>query len=133
MSISRRRFLEAAAVTTLAANAAEEGAMPARVLGRTGVRVSILGFGCGSRLLMYKEEQKGVEALNRALDLGINYIDTASAYGEGVSEQWVGTIMKSRRKGVFLVTKVDQRKGDQAQRSIESSLNRLQTGQVDLI
>jgi len=136
MNISRRQFLEAAAVTSLAATAATgsgKNGMPTRVLGRTGARVSILGFGCGSRLLMYKEEEKGVEALNRGLDLGINYVDTAAAYGDGVSEQWVGTVMKSRRKGVFLVTKVEQRKGDEAERFIESSLKRLQTSQVDVI
>ena len=120
----------------LAANttfAAEEGAMPTRILGRTGQRVSILGLGCGSRLLMYKDEEKGVAAINRALDLGINYVDTAYSYGDGLSETWVGKVMKARRKGVFLVTKVEPRKGDQAMRIIEGSLKRLQTSQVDLI
>ena len=56
---------------------------------------------------MYKEEEKGQAALNRALDLGINYVDTAYSYGDGVSETWVGGVMKQRRKGVFLVTKVE--------------------------
>ncbi len=107
--------------------------MPTRVLGRTGQRVSILGIGCGSRLLMYKDEEKAHAALNRALDLGINYVDTAYSYGDGVSETWVGEVMKSRRKGVFLVTKVERRKGDEALRIIEGSLQRLQTDHLDLI
>jgi aryl-alcohol dehydrogenase-like predicted oxidoreductase len=135
MSISRRRFLETAAASSLAASSAlgAEGAMPTRVLGRTGQRVSILGIGCGSRLLMYKDAEKGRAALNRALDLGINYVDTAFSYGDGVSETWVGEVMKQRRKGVFLVTKVERRKGDEALKIIEGSLRRLQTDHVDLI
>ena len=60
---------------------------------------------------MYKEEEKAHQALNRALDLGITYVDTAYAYGDGVSETWVGGVMKQRRKGVFLVTKVQVRDG----------------------
>src|SRR5579871_242316 len=131
MSISRRTFLEAAAVASVLK--AEEGAMPTRVLGRTGQRVSILGLGCGSRLLMYKEEEKAHAALNKALDLGITYVDTAYAYGDGVSETWVGGVMKKRRKGVFLVTKVQVRNGDEAMKIVEGSLKRLQTDHLDLI
>ena len=107
--------------------------MPTRVLGRTGQRVSILGLGCGSRLLMYKDEERGHTALNKALDLGITYVDTAFSYGDGVSETWVGGVMKTRRKGVFLVTKVEKRNGDEALRIIEGSLKRLQTDHLDLI
>jgi len=117
----------------LAAKTAAGGSgMPTRVLGRTGARVSILGFGCGSRFLMYKEEQ-ALEALNRALDLGITYVDTAAEYGDGVSEEWVGKVLKTRRKGIWLATKVEPRKGDDALRAIEASLKRLQTSQVDLL
>jgi aryl-alcohol dehydrogenase-like predicted oxidoreductase len=135
MSVTRRSFLETAAASGLAVAAlgAETGAMPTRVLGRTGQRVSILGLGCGSRLLMYNEEEKAHAALNKALDLGINYVDTAFGYGDGKSETWVGGVMKSRRKGVFLVTKVQPRNGDEAMRIVEGSLKRLQTDQVDLI
>jgi hypothetical protein len=135
MSFTRRSFLETAAASGIAAAAlsAETGTMPTRVLGRTGQRVSILGLGCGSRLLMYMEEEKGQAALNKALDLGINYVDTAFLYGDGQSETWVGGVMKSRRQGVFLVTKVNRREGDEALRIIEGSLKRLQTDHVDLV
>lgn len=98
--------------------------MPARILGRTGVRVSILGFGCGSRFMMYKEEDKAIAALHRALDFGINYVDTAASYGNGRSEEWVGKALQGR-EGVFLVTKVSPRKADDAMRVIESSLKKL--------
>lgn len=135
MALSRRHFLEAAAASPLAAFAAvdKKTGMPQRVLGKTGARVSVVAFGCGSRFLAYKEEDKALEALNRALDLGITYVDTAFGYGNGVSETRVGKIMKTRRKEVWLATKVQRRGGDDAMRIIEGSLKRLQTDQLDLI
>src|SRR5262249_49023206 len=107
--------------------------LPTRTLGKTGVNVSILAFGGGSRFLMYKDEDKALEALNRAFDLGITYMDTAYGYGDGKSEERVGKVMKTRRKGIFLATKINARKGDEAQRILERSMKRLQTDQVDLI
>jgi uncharacterized protein len=138
MNISRRHFLETAALTGAAAtlaSGAEAGAsaIPTRVLGQTGARVSILAFGCGSRFLMYKEEDQALEALNHGLDLGITYVDTAYSYGNGLSETRVGKVIKSRRKGLFIATKVQARGGDEAMRIIEGSLKRLQTDQIDLI
>jgi predicted aldo/keto reductase-like oxidoreductase len=106
--------------------------MPKRVLGRTGAEVSILAFGSGSRFLLYSEED-GLKALNRALDLGITYVDTAYAYGKGLSEERVGKVMKTRRKEVFLATKVPDRNGEQALRTFEGSLKRLETDHVDLL
>ncbi len=132
MKISRRDFLGTAAVTGATALTAAD-AMPTRILGRTGARVSILAMGGGSRFLMYKDEDKALEALNRAFDLGITYMDTAYSYGNGLSEERVGKVMKTRRKGVFLATKIDARKGDEAQRIIEGGLKRMQTDQLDLI
>ncbi|HSB13777.1 MAG TPA: aldo/keto reductase [Bryobacteraceae bacterium] len=131
MNVSRREFLGALAATT--AVGAEGNALPTRVLGKTGQKVSILAFGCGSRFLMYKDEDASVEALNRALDLGITYVDTAYGYGRGVSEQRVGKVMKTRRQGIFLATKVQDRKGDDAMRTFEGSLKRLQVDHVDLL
>src|SRR5450755_1681673 len=132
MRISRRDFLGTAAITGATAFAATDS-MPTRVLGRTGARVSILAMGGGSRFLMYRDEDKALAALNRAFDLGINYMDTAYSYGNGLSEERVGKVMKDRRKGIFLATKIDARKGDEAQRILEGSLKRLQTDHLDLI
>src|ERR1700726_985472 len=111
MKLSRRDFLGTAALTTVAARAAT-GDMPTRVLGRTGARVSILAMGGGSRFLMYQDEDKALEALNRAFDLGITYMDTAFGYGNGLSETRVGKVMAVRRKkdGIFLATKIEARK-----------------------
>jgi uncharacterized protein len=107
--------------------------LPGRTLGRTGIKVPILGFGGGSRFLMYKEEDKASEALNRAIDLGITYIDTAHSYGDGKSEERVGRVMTTRRKEVVLATKIAGRTADQARRQIELSLKRLSTDHLDVL
>src|SRR5258708_30203453 len=60
-------------------------------------------------------------------------MDTAYGYGNGVSETRVGKVMKTRRKGLFLATKINKRGGDEAMRVLEGSMKRLQTDQVDLI
>ena len=130
--LSRRKFLErfAAGTATLPLfKGVAEGAaraLPHRVLGRTGASVSILAFGCGSRFLMYEEEEK-------ALDLGITYLDTAYAYGDGKSETRVGKVMATRRKEVFLATKIPDRTRDDFRRRLDGSLKRLQTDHVDLV
>jgi predicted aldo/keto reductase-like oxidoreductase len=141
MSISRRRFMESAALGTLAASkvagAATESEpvthLPTRILGRTGARVSILAFGGGSRFLSYGTDEAAVEAVNRALDLGITYLDTAFGYANGTSETRIGMVMATRRKSVFLTTKIADRNGDEAARRIEGSLKRLQTDHLDNI
>jgi predicted aldo/keto reductase-like oxidoreductase len=142
--ISRRQFLEnvglgAAAGSSLLLLKDVAGALPAsgqiptRTLGRTGEKVSILAFGCGSRFLMYKEEDAATEILNRAIDMGISYLDTAYAYGDGASETRVGKVMASRRKDVWLATKIPDRTRDDFMRRLEASLKRLNTDHVDLV
>lgn len=134
MSISRRKFIEWAAIATIAAKAATPSTIPMRAFGKTGARVSILAFGCGSRFLAYKEEDQALAALNHALDAGVNYIDTAASYGDGLSEQRVGKVLQARgRKGLWLTTKVEPRNGDEAMRIIERSLKNLQVDYVDLL
>ncbi len=131
--VSRRNFIGAAALGSVAASSGlGADGVPKRLLGRTGARVSIVAFGAGSRFLQYDEAQ-GIAALNHALDLGINYIDTAYAYGNGESERRVGKVMKTRRQEVFLATKVADRDADKAMRTIEGSLERLGTDHVDLL
>lgn len=139
MAVSRRSFLSTTTATAAAAAASALAApakslpMPKRKLGRTGAEVSAIAFGCGSRLLAYESMEKGIEALNRGIDQGITYIDTAYGYGNGKSETWVGEVMKTRRKQVWLATKIDKRDTDGAMRVIEGSLKRLQTDHVDLM
>lgn len=140
--LTRRHFLGGAVVAAAGCqtgiqSASETGGpaslLPARPLGRTGVNPSILALGCGSRLGMYGEEEKGVEAVTLALDLGITYLDTAQSYGGGNSETWVGKAIRHRRDEVFLATKVAVRGYDEALRETEKSLERLQTDRIDLL
>jgi uncharacterized protein len=138
---SRREFLEigtAAGASALLLQGAASAhppsqTLPSRTLGRTGATVSILAFGCGSRFLMYKNEDSAIEILTRAIDLGITYLDTAYAYGDGESESRVGKVMASRRKEVWLATKIPDRTRDGFLRRLEGSLKRLQTDHVDLV
>ncbi len=136
MELSRRQFLQATAVGAVVAPSLGAGAatkLPARPFGKTGLDVSILGFGSGSRFLMYGDEEKALEALGRALDLGITYIDTAHSYGDGKSEERIGKLMGARRGQVTLATKLSARKADDARRQIELSLKRLQTDRLDVL
>jgi len=144
--LTRREFLETsglaagavAALPTLrpplAKDAALASKLPHRTLGRTGQSVSILAFGCGSRFLMYPEEQASA-VLNQAIDSGIDYFDTAVSYGDGESERRVGRVMATRRNEVFLATKIPGRSRtcDAALKEVEASLKRLQTDQIDLV
>lgn len=148
MKISRRHFIGTTALGSLAvrslmaapahpptgAEPAGETAIPTRVLGKTGARVSILAMGAGSRFLMYKEDDQAIEAMQRALDLGITYIDTSDDYGKDyLSERRVGQAIKGRRGGIFLATKLSNRDGAQARRIVEESLKALQVDHVDLL
>lgn len=140
--LSRRKFLERIGLGTAAGVSysllkdvahAENPPLPSRTLGRTGAKVSILAFGCGSRFLMYEEESKALAALNHAIDLGITYVDTAYSYGDGKSESRVGQVMASRRKDVWLATKIPDRTRDEFMRRLEGSLKRLRVDHVDLL
>ncbi|MDQ3318086.1 MAG: aldo/keto reductase, partial [Actinomycetota bacterium] len=80
-----------------------------RKLGRTGLEVSEIGYGAwgiaGDAWLGAKDEES-LKALNRAVDLGLNFIDTALAYGEGHSERLVGKILAERSETIHVATKV---------------------------
>ena len=119
--------------TPLLATSVSATRLPVRAFGRTGLKVPILGFGSGSRFLMYEQEDKALEALNHAIDLGITYIDTAQSYGNGKSEERVGKVMASRRKEVTLATKIPGRTAEEGRRQIELSLKRLQTDRLDVV
>src|SRR3990172_2229381 len=81
--------------------------MKYRVLGRTGLQVSEIGFGCGAvgGLIIRAPLKERLTAVNRALELGINYFDTAAAYGNGQSEENLGEVLKSVKPNLILATK----------------------------
>lgn len=115
--------------------------MEYRTLGKTGLRVSALSFGCGTvgGLIIREEPRTRVRAVARAVEAGINYFDTASMYGDGQSEQNLGQVFNELKPNVYVGTKVRLRADERSdlrgaiQRSVEASLTRLGREQVDLI
>ncbi len=105
--------------------------LPKRELGNTGEQVSILGLG-GFHLLEVSDAEATV-FINRYLDEGGNYVETAAEYGAGESERKIGLVMRERREECFLVTKCHIRDRKGAGKTIEESLRRLQTDHVDLL
>lgn len=98
--------------------------LPMRVLGRTGLKVTPLGFGCG-----YTGDASVVE---RAVDLGINYFDTARAYLQGNNERMLGAALGAKRKQVVLSTKTLAVDKNNALKDLETSLRELKTDFVDI-
>ncbi len=109
-----------------------QSTMPKRKLGRTGLQVSVLSIGTGSTTAQVRQPDQAEDVMNRALDLGVNYIDTAPSYGNGISETNIGLVMKERRDEVFLATKTNDRSYDGTLRLFEESLTRLQTDYIDV-
>lgn len=109
--------------------------LPTRALGKTGVQVPLMGFGCGSRWMSVQDDDQALGLLEHALDNGLYYWDTAASYGNDniSSEERIGKILPGVREKVFLVTKVDKRGADEARASIERSLKRLKTDYIDLL
>jgi len=87
----------------------EEGCMHYRQLGSTGLEVSEVGFGAwgiGKSAWLGAEDNESVRALHKAIDLGLNFMDTALAYGEGHSEKLIGQVLRERDETVYVATKV---------------------------
>ncbi|HLH58886.1 MAG TPA: aldo/keto reductase [Streptosporangiaceae bacterium] len=114
-----------------------------RTLGRTGIRVSAYALGAmmfGS--IGNPDHEDSIRIIHKALDAGINVIDTADAYSRGESEEIVGEALKGRRDDVVLATKVRLPMGDDPNRqgasrrwimtAVEDSLRRLKTDHIDL-
>jgi L-galactose dehydrogenase/L-glyceraldehyde 3-phosphate reductase len=114
--------------------------MQMRMLGRTGLEVSVLGFGCGAvgGLMVRGSPADQERAVTRAIELGINYFDTAAMYGNGESERNLGRVLKSLKPDIRVGTKVrvpaSERShiGAAVAASLEASLQRLQLERVDL-
>lgn len=111
--------------------------LPTTLLGKTGVRIPRMAVGLGSRFCAVKNPEEAFNILNYALDNGLFYWDTAAIYENKelgiISEVRLGEVVKTRRKEIFLSTKVNSRNPDEAMRQIETSLKRLQTGHLDML
>ena len=120
--------------------------LPMRVLGKSDIELSTIGLGCMGMSQSYGagDDEESIKTLNRALDLGINFLDTAAVYGNGANEQLVGRAIKNRRGEVVLATKCGIQAGtvgvpvgldgspDEVRRSCDESLTRLGVDVIDL-
>ncbi len=115
-------------------NPRTQGGMPTRNLGRTGFQVGLFSLGGQAAVEQPDNEAVAVPIVERALDLGVNYIDTAARYGGDArwSERYIGAVMKRRRQEVFLASKTRDRSRDGSLRSLETSLKLLHTDHLDL-
>ena len=145
--LTRRDFVKLAGAAALAAGTSLEAAappMPERPLGRTGHNVRLFSLGGQAVIEQPGTRDLSVAIINRAIDLGVNYIDTAAAYGrprdaskqrwemDGISQTYIGEVMATRRKEVFLASKTDDRTRDGSLRLLEQSLRLLKTDHLDL-
>ena len=103
---------------------------PERTLGQTGVKVPLIGYGTAPLGKKEITREYASRCLNHAIDRGITYLDTSPDYD---SEPHVGEVMRTRRKEVFLATKINKRKKESVLEEIRQSLEKLQTDHVDLI
>ncbi|MBR9999061.1 MAG: aldo/keto reductase [Cyclobacteriaceae bacterium] len=125
--------------------------MKYRPFGKTGVDVSVIGFGgwaLGSHWGL-QPESDSIQALNTAIDLGINFIDTAIAYGDGKSEKVIGRVLRDRTKEIFVASKIPPKPGPwppspycsaeerfpekYIRESVESTLKNLQRDFIDVM
>lgn len=120
--------------------------MEPRRLGRNGPEVSALGLGCMGMSEFYgpADEAESVRTIHRALDLGVNFLDTADAYGTGRNEELVGRAIRDRRDQVILATKFANVRGPNGEflgvngrpeyvnQACEASLRRLGLSHIDL-
>jgi len=122
------------ALPPLPVNPRTQKEMPMRNLGKTGYKVGIFSLGGQAALEKPNNFDVAVPIIERALDMGVNYLDTSSIYGgpERWSEQYYGKVMAKRRNEAFLATKTKERTRDGSMEMIEKSLKLLQTDHVDL-
>ena len=143
-SWSRRDFLRigAGSAALLLGNSlplrADTGKLPQRVLGKTGVKVPILGMGTVA-VGNLTNEKEALRLLNKAIDLGVTYIDTAPPRtrialltGYAKAQQYLKIILKERRKEVFIVTKCLENDGTKTIDLLKKNLDELGVDQVDL-
>jgi aryl-alcohol dehydrogenase-like predicted oxidoreductase len=112
----------------------ENSEMPMRTLGRTGVKVSLIGLGGWHLGFKFIDEELSVRIIRTAIDNGINFMDNCWDYNDGASEERMGKALKDGyRERVFLMTKIDGRTKKDAAKQLDESLKRMQTDHIDLV
>lgn len=136
--MKRRKFIRNSAIGTIAltipairsfgSNFAPNYEIPRRILGRTGEKLSVIGF--GGIMLNDNPQEFANELVAKAYDLGVNYYDVAPSYGN--AEELLGPALKPYRENCFLACKTNKRNAEGAQKELENSLRLLQTDRFDL-
>ncbi len=138
-SLNRRDFLKSAAagaaifsaVGTAGCSRGEE-VVPKKMLGKTGMNVSILAMGGGSALSMVEKDDDALALIDLARRKGVNYYDTGIHYGDGSSEKRFGEALEPYRKELFISTKFGPGTApDELMKAFERSLKRLRTDYLD--
>ncbi len=138
-NVSRRTFLAGAVAGTAASGCSVlksskgKNGMPMRPLGKTGLNVSILAFGAGSRYALVRDEAEAEKMIHRAIELGVNYFDNAYAYGEKQESQrrYGRWLCPNYRDQIFLTNKSLQRTRDEYLREFDESLANYKTDSID--
>jgi predicted aldo/keto reductase-like oxidoreductase len=140
MSLNRREFIKISAATsaaislgTFSLKAESKNSMPHRVLGKTGLEVSLLSLGGHTIGTEEVTEKDAIKIMRTAIDEGINFFDNAWDYNGGRSEELMGkALLDGYRQKIILMTKHHGRDPKVAQQHLEESLKRLQTDVIDL-
>jgi aryl-alcohol dehydrogenase-like predicted oxidoreductase len=115
--------------------------MEYRRLGNSGLKVSAVGLG-GNNFGWWADEQSSIPVIHHAIDLGVNFIDTADVYARGQSEEFIGKAIKGKRTNLVIATKFGNPMGDgpnerggsrrYIMQAVDASLKRLKTDYIDL-
>jgi len=112
----------------------QNGEMPTRTLGRTGVKVSLIGLGGWHLGFKQIDDDLSVRIIRTAVDNGINFMDNCWDYNDGASEVRMGKALRDGyRERVFLMTKIDGRTKAEATKQLDESLRRMQVDHIDLV
>jgi uncharacterized protein len=130
--MKRRTFLQStAAALGVSANALANTPMPMATLGKSGLKVS--KFCLGGFHMAVKGEETGIRIIQRAIDLGVTFLDSAHKYHDGRSDEIYGkALTDGRRQKVILMSKAQFRDRDGAMKQLEETLKRMKTDYLDL-
>ena len=130
--MQRRTFLHLSSAALAAQlKALADAPMPMRTLGKSGLKVSRICV--GGHHMRKRGEEEGIRIIHRALELGVNFLDSANKYHKGESDVTYGKALAGgRRQKVILMSKAEQRDRDGAMRQLEETLQRMQTDYLDL-